>query len=331
MSAANIKLSVIIACGRPAALLACLEGFKRQRRLRDFEVIVVGDTGGIEPAAYGFALTAVPCAQTHPNIRRNLGLQKAASPLIAFMDDDAVPDEGWVDAALEQCDPDGGEVLTGPEAPPAPGPVGRLVYAVSCSYFSEASRAHVNRRRSEVGWRDVPFCNCVLPRRLIEASGGLAARIPWDMDDFHFFRGLRGKAAFLNIPELSIKHDRYPESAVEFLRYKWRLRLRTGEKIVTHPGTYLGIAPLALAAGLPWAFAAAAAASPALALRLAALGAAVYALLLALQLKEAAKHGPRGGALYLALFPALHAVSLSALQAGIFRALYQKAVLKAGL
>jgi hypothetical protein len=194
---------------------------------------------------------------------------------------------------------------------------------VAQNYFSEATKAHVNRECEPVSWRDVPFCNCVIPRHFL-AAGALDTAIPWDMDDFHFFSGLRDRAVFLNIPELSITHDRYPDSITGFLKYKWRLRARTGEKLVTHPGIYCRIAPLLFSGALPWLVLPSAALSPVFTLRLIAALAVLYALLFALQLKEAYKHGFRSGAIYMGLLLSLHCLSVLAIQAGILKALYKK-------
>lgn len=61
------------------------------------------------------------------------------------------------------------------------------------------------------------------------------------MDDFHFFYKIRNEITFLNVKELKIFHDRYPDNYNKFFKYKYKNRFRTGEKVITHPGIYLKI------------------------------------------------------------------------------------------
>ena len=82
--------------------------------------------------------------------------------------------------------------------------------------------------------------------------GLLATDIPWDMDDFEFCHRARSIVTFENVPELEIAHDRYPDSVKAFLAYKWRLRVRTGEKLISHPSLYGRIPSVLLCALLPW-------------------------------------------------------------------------------
>ena len=39
-------------------------------------------------------------------------------------------------------------------------------------------------------------------------------------------------------------HNRYPDSLLDLVRYKWRLRLSTGEISITHPGIYWRVIPV---------------------------------------------------------------------------------------
>jgi hypothetical protein len=48
----EIRLSVIIPCTRPKAVVQCLEGLAKQALRREIEVIVVGDVDGIDARHY---------------------------------------------------------------------------------------------------------------------------------------------------------------------------------------------------------------------------------------------------------------------------------------
>jgi GT2 family glycosyltransferase len=92
------SLSVVVAShGRPRALRRCLLALS-QSVLEGFEVVVVADRDGLE------ALAGLPCAealktvrQAEPNLARarNDGITQAAGEIVAFIDDDAVPEPTW--------------------------------------------------------------------------------------------------------------------------------------------------------------------------------------------------------------------------------------------
>jgi hypothetical protein len=245
-------LSIVIAVTRPEALEACLQGLETQTGAQPFEVFAVGDVDGVDFQPSRFALTLVPCASRHANVRRNIGIGRSRGALVGLLDDDTIPDPHWVETALE-LDPDGNTILTGPERPVAQGPQARLVYAVSRSKLGAGTKSHVNQCCEAVCWYQVPFCNCVIPRRIFGLTGPLAEDIPWDMDDFEFCLRAREVARFANEPRLSLRHDRYPDSVLDYLRYRFRLRRRTGEKLVSHPWLYGRILPVLAVAAFPWA------------------------------------------------------------------------------
>lgn len=247
-----LPLTVVVPCSRPAALQACLRGLDAQEAAEPFEVIVVGDTAGVAAGDRRYALTLVACERRHPNVRRNAGIELARGSRVAFLDDDAVPQPGWLRAALS-LDPASDTVLAGPETPAATAGFGRLLYEVCRSPLGEGGFGHYHARKMPVSWREVPFCNCVIPRRVLRELGVPSVDIPWDMDDFEFFHRLRGRLSFCNDPDLEVHHDRYPDRLVPWLRYKWRLRVRTGEKLVTHAWLYGKVPAVVAAATLPWA------------------------------------------------------------------------------
>lgn len=245
-------LSIVIAVTRREALEACLYGLETQSGAHPFEVFAVGDVDGVDFQPTRFSLTLVPCASRHANVRRNLGIARSRGALVGLLDDDTIPDPHWVETALE-LDPNGCIILTGPERPVAQGPQARLVYAVSRSRLGAGTKSHVNQCCEPVCWYQVPFCNCVVPRRIFDLTGPLAEDIPWDMDDFEFCLRAREVVTFANEPRLSLRHDRYPDSVLDYLRYRFRLRRRTGEKLISHPWLYGRILPVLAVAAFPWA------------------------------------------------------------------------------
>ena len=106
---------VIVSRKRPEALRRCLTGVE-QLQYAPFEVIVVADPAGIAVAR------DMPCGDTlklvafdTPNISaaRNLGIAEAAGEVVAFIDDDAVPEPLWLRHLLEPAQQPGVAAMTG--------------------------------------------------------------------------------------------------------------------------------------------------------------------------------------------------------------------------
>lgn len=92
---------VIPTIGRRAALQCCLEALAQQT-CPHFEVIVVDD-GAPQPVcldatAYerSFALRVIRQGNAGPAAARNRGVQAAAGEIVAFTDDDCLPDPTWL-------------------------------------------------------------------------------------------------------------------------------------------------------------------------------------------------------------------------------------------
>lgn len=93
---------VVVSAGRPRALARCLTALAQMRTTRA-EVIVVACADGLAIArALPFADRLSLVAQAGDNISaaRNAGLAAAAGDVVAFVDDDAVPEPLWAEALL---------------------------------------------------------------------------------------------------------------------------------------------------------------------------------------------------------------------------------------
>lgn len=89
---------IIVSRGRPDALARCLTGVA-QLRYPNFEVIIVTDKVGMErlwglpAAAY---IKAIRFDDANISVARNLGIAEAGGEVVAFIDDDAVPEPSWL-------------------------------------------------------------------------------------------------------------------------------------------------------------------------------------------------------------------------------------------
>ena len=55
--------------------------------------------------------------------------------LIAFIDDDAIPDDRWVETAIKSCPENSNLIITGPERPVSECYISQLIYSVSKEFF----------------------------------------------------------------------------------------------------------------------------------------------------------------------------------------------------
>ncbi|MCM2561871.1 glycosyltransferase [Lutimaribacter sp. EGI FJ00015] len=89
---------VIVSRGRPDALCLCLAGIARLRNV-EYEVIVVADPVGLAAARtlpFASDLKLVEFDRANISEARNLGIAQAAGDVVAFIDDDAVPEPRWL-------------------------------------------------------------------------------------------------------------------------------------------------------------------------------------------------------------------------------------------
>lgn len=97
---------IVVSRGRPGLLTRCLTGIG-QLCHTDFEIVVVADAGGVAAVRETGRETRVKLLRFDaPNISaaRNAGLAQAAGEVVAFIDDDAVPEPTWLDRLVQPFD-----------------------------------------------------------------------------------------------------------------------------------------------------------------------------------------------------------------------------------
>ena len=89
---------VIVSRGRAEALKRCLLGVA-QLQYDPFEVVLVADPPGIaaiQELPFSGSIKQVPFDEANISAARNLGVTHAAGEVVAFIDDDAVPEPQWL-------------------------------------------------------------------------------------------------------------------------------------------------------------------------------------------------------------------------------------------
>ena len=116
MSAQAVSV-IIVSRGRAALLRRCLTGVG-QLFHPNFEIVVVADRAGgqvVRQMGWEGRVKLVPFDQANISAARNAGLRVAAGEVVAFIDDDAVPEPTWL------------SYLAAPFADPAIGAAGGFV------------------------------------------------------------------------------------------------------------------------------------------------------------------------------------------------------------
>ncbi len=162
-------VSVIVATfNRAERLRRLLDGLRRQTHgLNRFEVLIVDDASTDDTPSIlererqrGELLLEVISgrSRTGPARARDAGWRAAAGSVIAFTDDDCVPDPDWLAAGLRACSRNRGAIVQG-RTDPSPDELDRL------GPFS---------RTISVAEPDPAFqtCNVFYPRALLERVGG---------------------------------------------------------------------------------------------------------------------------------------------------------------
>ena len=186
----KVSVSVVInTCNRAATLSKTLEAFRRQT-YSEFEVVVVNgpstDATDALLKQYAPDIKIACCRDRKLGISRNIGINIAAGDIVAFIDDDAVPEVTWLEKlAVVYTDPlvgaVGGYVFDIP--------TGRILWRIcTCSRTGEVSTDAVPPPETYLGTGADPFlylagCNMSFRRSTLLAIGGFNESILYVYDD----------------------------------------------------------------------------------------------------------------------------------------------------
>ncbi len=210
-----VELTVVVPSrDRPLRLRWLLNALAEQQADFEWEVVVVHDSRGPETEALLRShplpqlrhITMAP-ATSGPGPKRDAGWRAARAPLIAFTDDDCIPDPGWLRAgvaAFEDCCCRDGE--DGEGAGPVMGVWGRIVVPlppVPTDYERNAAGLEV---------AEAATANCFYRRATLAAVGGFDERftLAWREDSDLFLTLLERGARLVHAPDAIVVHPVRP-------------------------------------------------------------------------------------------------------------------------
>ena len=184
---------VVPTCGRPELLRRCVAALEAQSLASDaYEIIVVDDT----------------LMRRGPAATRNIGWRRARAPIVAFTDDDTVPQPEWLArgvAAFAQ----GADAVTGRIVMPLP-------------------PTPTDYERNEQGLERAEFvtANCFVRRDVLLRLGGFdeSFRLPWREDSDLHFRLLEAGCRIVRASDAVVVHPVRPAP--------WGVSLRQQRKVM---------------------------------------------------------------------------------------------------
>jgi glycogen(starch) synthase len=209
------RLSVVICTYNRAARLAELLGSLRGQTYPEFEVIVVNgpssDNTDAVLANHAGAVRAGACAECNISASRNVGIAMAAGEIVAFIDDDAVPEPSWLEALVA---PYGNIDVAGAGGPVEDGRTGERLYGVcvttragEVAFDRIYSKGLVQPNADPMLY--LPGGNMSFRRDIIVAAGGFDEHYAYGYDDVDLCARLIDAGKMLVVvPEAVVSH--YP-------------------------------------------------------------------------------------------------------------------------
>lgn len=199
------RFSVIV-CTRNGSgtLRSCLEALSRQS-YPHHEVLLIddGSTDTTPEIARSFAF--VHYHRQDPaglSAARNLGMKLATGDLLAYTDDDCIPDEDWLLHLSTAFDDPGWVAAGGPNIPPPP-----RNDTEACVAAAPGAPSHVLLNDEEA--EHLPGCNLVIRKSALEAIGGFRVEFTTAGDDVDVCWRLQSNGGKLRfVPAAVVWHHR---------------------------------------------------------------------------------------------------------------------------
>lgn len=245
-------VSVLIASDRVDTLLpACLRSLEAQASGPALEAVVASSQA---PPALGLRMPVrwVRVDSRNPAHRRNRAASDARGAILAFLDDDATAEPGWLEAGARAIE--SAEIVGGPDLGPPDAPYAQRLSNLLLATAIIGSGIPVHEWNPRAGpvrsAHDVALCNLFVRRETFEALRGFEESLGYIGEDTEFVRrALDAGARVVLDPAVRVRHRRrgFPGP---YVAQRWRYRVKTGRLLIERPGLHArGRVAALLAAG----------------------------------------------------------------------------------
>lgn len=213
------QVCVVVSAYNRATLLPALVEALRAQSIDDFEAVLVDngstdDTGAVLDSLTAgdprFRVLGVD-VNRGPARARNLAWQAAAAPVIAFTDDDCVPDAQWLEALLSAARQGPADFVQGRTIPADPPPSRRR------GWFDRSQRIESWSGRFET-------CNLLVARDVLARHGGFNEqfRIAMGEDTDLGLRAVAAGATTAFAEDAVVVHHLWPSEFSQYLQQRRR-------------------------------------------------------------------------------------------------------------
>ena len=171
------------------------------------EVILLPD----EPEEHSGPWRVIPTGSISPPLKRDIGWRAARGEIIAFLDDDCIPEEDWLRNAARRLSDSAVAAVGGPgTTPPSDPPRAQAGGKVLASFLVSGLHAYRVMPRMPREVDDYPTCNLLVRREMLERTGGFSCPY-WPGEDTVLCLKIHeagGRIAY--DPDVEVRHHRRP-------------------------------------------------------------------------------------------------------------------------
>lgn len=163
-------------------LRPCVDACLRNIKGTEFQIIILPD----DELPFEFPDSRIqirPTGPISPSRKRNLGVENCRGEILAFIDDDTKPLEGWLEAALQHFNADKIAAVGGPSITPSSDSFWAQVSgAVYETWMLSGSESYRYRQQGARDVDDFPSCNLLVRKSVFQKIGGFGTDF-WPGED----------------------------------------------------------------------------------------------------------------------------------------------------
>ena len=214
--------------------LDALSGQTYPRRAVEWIVVCDGCSDDSAALARGAGADQVLEQPTSgPAAARNVGLAAASGHLVCFLDDDIIPDPGWIQAFADDVRPGESKIVHMGYCPHAPASIKTHLDQRNAAWY-EGRIESIGRPGRELRFTDFFGGNFAVPRQLFADFGGFDPRF-WLAEDYEMaFRALRQGWRIRFVPAARAEHH-FHRDAHAYGRQAFRVGQADALLVRVHP------------------------------------------------------------------------------------------------